>query len=91
MDVHKSPQELLSLVAEKDPYWSQQSGLRADSWPGQFPYKFSFCLAGDRYPFELQQEEVWEISKAPDLREAARTAFSLKMSLVASGRANFHQ
>lgn len=86
----KSAQELVSLAEENAP-WAQYFNLHNDSIPGQFPYKFSFSLAGDRYQFELTQNEVEELSKEPDLAAAVRIAFSLKIAPIVRGRVNFFQ
>ena len=87
MEEIKSPEELVS-TQDKHSSWYQEYRFRAESQPGQFPYEFSFSLEGDRYPFELTQTEVEELSKAHDLAAAVRIAFGLKIAPIIRGRSS---
>src|ERR1022692_764025 len=90
MEAINSPEELVSAADKDSPWVRGEYRLRAESQAGQFPYRFSFTLAGDRYEFELTQGEVEELSKASDLPAAVRIAFALKISPIVRGRTNFY-
>jgi hypothetical protein len=82
MQETKSPQELLSAAN------IQNYDLRAESQPRQFPYRFSFYFAGDRYGFQITQEEVQEVSNAADLAGAALEVLVPNISRIVRGRVN---
>jgi hypothetical protein len=70
-----SMEELIQM-AENSRFKLEGLGVRAESRPGQFPYRFSYCCGDDRYDAEIAEEEVQLLSGDGFSAEGIQSAFS---------------
>jgi hypothetical protein len=80
METLKSIDELIQrFVVEANPL--KKLGMRAESRPGQFPYRFSYCRGDDRFEAEFNEEELRILSDDLNPVTAFRNEFARKMAL----------
>jgi hypothetical protein len=72
----KTINELIEIIEEGN-HRLKEFGLCGDSSVGQFPYRFSFSVVGDRFDAEFNEQEVWALSSGS--KDAIELGFSMKM------------